>query len=96
MADSSAKKAMPRFAIASTHIRRDLIAPLRYFTRLEIAHLYRRAPYHDLVTEDWDANLIAYGSQLNSTASCGDYRPMSFKEWSPSLSGSFLICMPRT
>ncbi len=62
MADSSAKKAMPRFAIASTDIRRDLIAPLRYFTRLEIAHLYRRAPYHDLVTEDWDANLIAYGS----------------------------------
>jgi len=33
----------PRLALVSTGIRRDLIAPLRYFTKFEIVHFYRRA-----------------------------------------------------
>ena len=53
---------VPRFVIISTDIRRDLIAPLRHFTRLEITHLYRRAPYQDLVAEDWDVDLVRYDS----------------------------------
>ncbi|MCU0521883.1 MAG: glycosyltransferase [Anaerolineae bacterium] len=54
--------AVPRFAIISADIRRDLIAPLRYFRRLEITHFYRRAPYQDLVAEDWNADLVCYDS----------------------------------
>lgn len=42
----------PVFAIVSTVIRRDLIAPMRFFTRLEIAHLYHRASYGDLTSDD--------------------------------------------
>lgn len=55
----------PVFAIVSTDIRRDLIAPMRFFTRLRIIHFYRRMPYGDLSPDDLDSNLISYRSPLD-------------------------------
>jgi glycosyltransferase involved in cell wall biosynthesis len=52
----------PRLALVSTGIRRDLIAPLRYFTKFEIVHFYRRADYGDLTPADLDVNLHSYSS----------------------------------
>lgn len=55
----------PVLAITSTDIRRDLIAPLRHFTRLRVVHFYRRAPYGDLTPDDMDESLIPYGNPLD-------------------------------
>ena len=52
----------PRYAMVSTDIRRDLLAPMRHFARLEVALFYRRAPYQDLSDEDWPDNLVHYSS----------------------------------
>jgi len=51
-----------RFAMVSTDIRRDLIVPLRHFTRLELIHFYRRASYGDLTADELGGNLVAYRS----------------------------------
>jgi glycosyltransferase involved in cell wall biosynthesis len=53
---------LPRLAIVSTDIRRDLILPLRNFTRLSLTHFYRQAVYGDLTPEDLDASLVQYAS----------------------------------
>lgn len=55
----------PVFAIVSTDIRRDLVAPLRHFTRLRVVHLYRQAPYGDLTPEDLEDSLIRYTTPLD-------------------------------
>ncbi len=55
----------PRLAIVSTGIRRDLIAPLRFFAEFELVHLYRRADYGDLTPADLDASLHPYRSPLD-------------------------------
>lgn len=53
----------PTYALVSTDIRRDLLVPLRHFTRLRIVHLYRRATYGDLAPgETADHELIHYRS----------------------------------
>lgn len=56
---------MPTLAMVSTDIRRDLIAPLRYFARLRIAHFYRRASYGDLVPGDLDESHVAYNQPVD-------------------------------
>ncbi len=56
---------LPVYAIVSTDIRRDLVKPLRHFTRLRIAHLYRRVSYGDLAADEFDDNLSAYTSPLD-------------------------------
>ncbi len=53
---------MPTLAMVSTDIRRDLLAPLRHFTQFDLVHLYRRAPYADLMPDDLMPNLQHYAS----------------------------------
>lgn len=53
---------LPRLAMVSTGIRRDLIEPLKHFTRFEMAHLYRYAEYGDLTPGDLDEMLRPYRS----------------------------------
>jgi len=53
---------LPHLVIVSTDIRRDLILPMRYFTRLKLAHFYRQSVYGDLTTEDIDESLVQYDS----------------------------------
>lgn len=55
----------PRLAIVSTNIRRDLIAPLKYFSQFELIHFYQRAEYGDLTDADFDATLRQYHSPLD-------------------------------
>lgn len=47
----------PRLALVTLGIRRDLLAPLRYFSRVELVHFYRDRAYGDLAPEDLDASL---------------------------------------
>lgn len=56
---------LPRLAIVSTGIRRDLVAPLKYFTQFEIVHFYRRTEYGDLTADDLEASLRGYTSPLD-------------------------------
>ncbi|MBI4673356.1 MAG: glycosyltransferase family 4 protein [Chloroflexi bacterium] len=56
---------MPRLALVSIGIRRDLLAPLRYISKFELLHFYRRSVYGDLTVEDLDATLRAYSSPLD-------------------------------
>ena len=51
--------------MVSSDIRRDLVEPLRHFTRLAITHFYRRASYGDLTADELDAHLIPYHSPLD-------------------------------
>jgi glycosyltransferase involved in cell wall biosynthesis len=53
---------LPRLVIVSTDIRRDLITPMRSFTRLQLTHAYRQAPYGDLTPADMDDSLVKYDS----------------------------------
>jgi glycosyltransferase involved in cell wall biosynthesis len=55
----------PRFAMVSSDIRRDLLAPLVHFTRVDLIHFYRRASYGDLADGELTADLIAYHSPLD-------------------------------
>jgi glycosyltransferase involved in cell wall biosynthesis len=59
------ERPQPLFAIVSTNIRRDLVAPVRHFTRLRIVHFYRKASYGDLAPGDLDGNLIAYRNPID-------------------------------
>lgn len=52
----------PVFAVVSTGIRRDLVAPMRFFTRLRIVHFYRRMSYGDLGPDEVDSSLVSYKS----------------------------------
>jgi glycosyltransferase involved in cell wall biosynthesis len=54
-----------RLALVSTGIRRDLIAPLKYFTEFEIVHFYHHTEYGDLLPEDLDASLHSYRSPFD-------------------------------
>lgn len=51
--------------MVSTGIRRDLIAPLKDFSKFEIIHFYRRAEYGDIVEADVDPNLCQYQSPID-------------------------------
>ena len=54
----------PKLAITSVDIRRDLILPMRHFTRLRLDHFYRRAPYGDLLPEEMPGNLSHYSNPV--------------------------------
>lgn len=43
----------PILAIISDDVRRDLQAPLNYFSRVKIVHLYRLARYNDMTKDDF-------------------------------------------
>lgn len=45
----------PKMVIISDSIRRDLHAPLKYFKKTHIVHLWRQANYHDMTKVDFDA-----------------------------------------
>lgn len=51
-----------RLAIVSTNTRRDLQDPLKFFSRLDVMHFYRRAEYDDLTPEDWSRAMYHYAS----------------------------------
>lgn len=53
---------LPRLAMVSIGIRRDLLAPLRHLEKFELRHFYRANEYDDLTDADWDATLRAYAS----------------------------------
>lgn len=55
----------PRLALVSTGIRRDLIAPLKYFSQFDLVHFYRFAEYGDLMPDDFDATLRQYRSPFD-------------------------------
>lgn len=63
--ESLTRMAKPRLAIVSIGIRRDLLAPLRFFNHLEIVHLYKKSVYDDLTADDLNSKLIAYSSPLD-------------------------------
>lgn len=54
----------PRLAMISIGIRRDLLAPLKYLSQFELAHLYRKSEYGDLTPDDFDSTLHPYSSPL--------------------------------
>jgi glycosyltransferase involved in cell wall biosynthesis len=55
----------PIFAVVSTDIRRDLVAPMQFFNRLEIVHFYRRTSYGDLTPDDLKPVHINYRTPWN-------------------------------
>src|SRR4029453_11360912 len=57
--------APPTLAIVTLDLRRDLLAPLRYFTRVKLVHLYRTSGYGDLMPEDFDGTLRKYNTPLD-------------------------------
>lgn len=58
-------RSLPTLAMVSTDIRRDLVEPLRHFTRLRVVHFYRQASYGDLHTEELDESQIAYDNPVD-------------------------------
>lgn len=58
-------KPRPRVALVSTGIRRDLLAPLRYWSDFDLTHFYRRVEYGDLTPDDFDSTLLSYQSPLD-------------------------------
>jgi glycosyltransferase involved in cell wall biosynthesis len=61
--------------MVSTDIRRDLIEPLRHFSRLQITHYYRRASYGDLTADELDGSLIHYHSPMDLYRGLQQTRP---------------------
>ena len=64
----------PKLAMISTDIRRDLVSPIEYFTKLEVIHFYQNAPYFDLYPSDFKGNLVRYRTMLdlcNKIKKCG-------------------------
>ncbi len=58
-------KSGPRLAMVSIGIRRDLLAPLKYFSKIQLAHFYRASVYGDLTSLDFDESLRAYSSPFD-------------------------------
>src|SRR4051794_9111175 len=56
---------LPRLALVSVGIRRDLLAPLAYLSKFELVHFYKSSVYGDLTPDDFDASLRAYSSPLD-------------------------------
>lgn len=66
---------LPLYAMVSTDVRRDLIAPLRAVDRLRLIHFYRRAPYGDMTEADHDPTLVRYAGPLDLYARLRGARP---------------------
>lgn len=56
---------LPTLALVSTGIRRDLLAPLIYFSRFNLLHFYKNTVYGDLTADDMDVSLLKYTSPLD-------------------------------
>jgi glycosyltransferase involved in cell wall biosynthesis len=65
----------PRLALVSIGIRRDLIAPLVYFSRFERVHLYKKNVYGDLTAHDFDSSLAPYTSPFDLYKKLCDAHP---------------------
>ena len=70
-----ATQAQVRFAMVSSDIRRDLVEPLRHFTRLAITHFYRQASYGDLTADELADHLIPYRGPLDLYGGLHSARP---------------------
>jgi len=55
----------PRYAIVSYESRRDLEDPMRFFQTLDVVHLYRRAPWGDMVAADLRSTTLTYSHPLD-------------------------------
>lgn len=53
-----------RYVMVSSEIRRDLEQPLSYFDKLEVHHLYNRAPWRDMKAGDFGANTARFLTPL--------------------------------
>lgn len=49
-----------RYAMISSEIRRDLQAPLAHFSKLDIYHFYRSAPWNDMKAGEFDDRTIRF------------------------------------
>lgn len=58
--DTRAVVRRPRLALISTGIRRDFLAPLKFFAHIDLIRLYRKIEYGDLSSGDLDETLIRY------------------------------------
>lgn len=58
-------KAKPCLALVTLGVRRDNLAPLRHFTRVELLHFYRDSTYGDLAPGDFDSSLRQFTTPLN-------------------------------
>ena len=56
---------LPRLAMVSTGIRRDLLAPLQWLSKFELFHFYSKNVYRDLTADDFDKTLRPYKSPLD-------------------------------
>lgn len=65
----------PRLALVSTGIRRDLLAPLKYFTRFELIHLYHKIEYGDLTPQDLEHDLVHYSTPFELYRCLVESRP---------------------
>lgn len=59
------KVSLPRLAMVTLGIRRDVLAPLRFLTGIELRHFYRDTAYGDLTPEDLDDSLLPFTSPLD-------------------------------
>ena len=50
----------PTLAVVSMDIRRDLILPMRDFSKFRLVHLYRNAPYGDMTPDEMDPSLVEF------------------------------------
>ncbi|RPI26557.1 MAG: glycosyltransferase family 1 protein [Acidobacteria bacterium] len=67
---------LPLFAMVSTDLRRDLLAPISHINRLRVRHLYRLTSYGDLTPDDLsDGSLAAYKSSFDLLRQLWKCRP---------------------
>jgi glycosyltransferase involved in cell wall biosynthesis len=65
----------PRYVMISSEVRRDLEQPLEHFKRLEVYHLYNRAPWNDLREGDFQQRTRRFGSPLSLFLLLREIRP---------------------
>jgi len=65
----------PKYVMVSSEIRRDLEEPLRHFSRLELYHLYNRAPWKDMKGADFGPRTRRFLTPLGLFAALVRVRP---------------------
>ena len=61
----NAAPSRPRLAMVSIGIRRDLLAPMVYFSKLDLVHFYKISVYDDLTAHDLDTTLRKYSTPFD-------------------------------
>ena len=84
----------PRYAIVSYDSRRDLEDPMRFFQALDVVHLYRRAPWGDMVAADHRPSTITYSNPIDLYRTLRGSSQILFRHWSHSLLSPFRSIWP--